>query len=234
MYPEPKEGETISFVPQNQTIIDYLIKFQNYTGDTVRNVFVIDTIDLDIGLSYIQEIGASHEYTTRLVQNSENPRQGILIWTFENINLPPKDWDYTEMDPDFGFMSFKLKMKDNNPIGTEITNSAMIVYDYVLDKYTNEVVAEVSAPVDNTNIDKIIQNGADVFPNPATNSVKVSIEGRGIETVTILTIHGKEIYSENFNGAVEANINITDYTSGMYFIMVTGKDGTYVNKLQKK
>jgi len=65
IFPEPKNGDTITILPNaGQQDVEYLIRFENTTDDTVRQVIVIDTIDLNISLEYIQELGASHPYTT--------------------------------------------------------------------------------------------------------------------------------------------------------------------------
>jgi hypothetical protein len=232
MYPEPAEGDTISFVPQNRPFLDYIIRFENHYPDTLRTVHVIDTIDLNISLSFIQEISASHPYTTKLFQDPKNPEVGIIMWTFENINLPMFDLKYNEQTPNFGYISFKLKMKDN-PIGTLVSNQATVIFDYTEENYTNTVWAEVTDPVVSTDKVYLSDKRLTLYPNPTSDLLKVAVEGNRIESIKVLTVQGEQVLDLQYEDYSEVSVDMSQLASGMYFVLVTGKDGTFVGKVQK-
>lgn len=66
-----------------------------------------------------------------------------------------------------------------------------------------------------------------MFPNPATNQVVLS----GVENsvVTIFNISGSIVYSSTINGL--KNIDISNYSSGIYLVKIAGNTNTSVQKL---
>jgi hypothetical protein len=67
-----------------------------------------------------------------------------------------------------------------------------------------------------------------VFPNPTNNVWNFASKNNVIDSVTIVDISGKTIYSQNVN-AIESTVNATSFSNGLYFATVrSGQNiGTY-------
>ncbi len=110
------------YVPKN-TLIDYVIRFQNTGNDTAFNVVVIDTLSEYLDLSTIQWGASSHEYTYD-VSGQVRP---VLEFSFNNINLP----DSTTDEPNsHGFIKFKVALNSSVPNGALVRNIGYIYFDY--------------------------------------------------------------------------------------------------------
>ncbi len=78
-----------------------------------------------------------------------------------------------------------------------------------------------------------------VHPNPATNalSVQFSSTGESAAIVKIRDISGKVIQTINPGqavGEIQLSLDLTDFTSGIYFVELTNAEGTQIKKFVKK
>ena len=76
-----------------------------------------------------------------------------------------------------------------------------------------------------------------VYPNPATSSINVQIDGFANEVqFDILDINGKLIESKNRNDVSASSIEVIDissYSAGIYILSVKVNDKTYVQRISK-
>ncbi|MDP5170898.1 MAG: T9SS type A sorting domain-containing protein [Bacteroidia bacterium] len=123
-------GEPGFILPSTPTL-DYRIRFQNTGNYPASYVVLRDTLPAHLDLSQYRTLGASHRFRMAVEEDS------IMVFTFANINLP------AEMDDPAGsqgFVAFQLGLYPNLPIGTEITNSAAIYFDFNPPIYTNSTL----------------------------------------------------------------------------------------------
>ena len=74
-----------------------------------------------------------------------------------------------------------------------------------------------------------------IAPNPSRNQIQVSLpEGRAIESVTIMDQLGKEIYHSTINDQVKINVDCSNFSSGVYHVKATSREGIYISKLVKE
>jgi hypothetical protein len=79
------------------------------------------------------------------------------------------------------------------------------------------------------NSDNIIIN-----PNPASETVIIEYhQFRGVEEVRIFDITGKSLFEDKLSGVI-SNIDISSFSSGIYFIKVITQEQVHVQKLIKK
>jgi hypothetical protein len=73
-------------------------------------------------------------------------------------------------------------------------------------------------------------NSVEVFPNPARQvfTVKSALPLTGIEMVSNL---GRTVYLRKFNRTLVERIRTSDFADGVYFLKVTGEQGTVVKKI---
>ena len=73
-----------------------------------------------------------------------------------------------------------------------------------------------------------------VYPNPANNLINVSNNGNiQINTIVLMDINGRTVKSLNFDGVTETQINISDLSTGVYFINIDTSGGNIVRKIIK-
>jgi len=234
IYPEPGYGDSISEMPSTQEFVEFNIHFENENDVPVRTVHVIDTIDLNLSLAHIQELGASHPYTTQVLNDPLNPSKGILIWTFKDIYLEKFDSEGGSENPTFGYISFEMKLKQN-AIGTIFSNQARVIYDYTNDEYlTNRVWGKI---VDETIGIKDIHyedSRLTVYPIPAIDQTSISLED-GFNSIHLMNELGQEVLSLDL-GQMEFNydLNTKDLPSGNYFLLVKNNSNVFVKKILKK
>lgn len=72
-----------------------------------------------------------------------------------------------------------------------------------------------------------------VYPNPATNSFTIVVEGTMIKSITIKTLNGQIIANDNIN-AYWTTKNIENIAAGVYLVEVDTEDGKSVHKLIKQ
>ena len=94
-------------------------------------------------------------------------------------------------------------------------------------------IAQVNGPFDEDKIESIAgdNNLISIYPNPMQEYVKV--EGEGLQSVSIYSITGKEMYRRNTVGRDSETINVSGLPNGVYVISVNTKDGMTSKKLLK-
>lgn len=70
-----------------------------------------------------------------------------------------------------------------------------------------------------------------VFPNPAVNEVKISVDGNNFTAVSIVDLTGKVVYTTTVNGLTETTVNTANFAAGMYTVNVQTAAGIATKKL---
>ena len=72
-----------------------------------------------------------------------------------------------------------------------------------------------------------------VFPNPATNLINVASADALVNGVEIIDLNGRTVKSVKFDGVSEAQVNISELSSGVYMMNVSSDKGTTTKKIVK-
>lgn len=146
------------------SILEYLIRFQNTGNDTAFTVVVRDTLSEYLDVTTIRPGIASHDYQLQFEGNK------VLIFNFQNIHLLDSA---TNDAASHGYISYTIKRRPDLAIGTEIRNKAAIYFDYNTPIVTNETVHILSEPT--AVMDKIAApNPLAITPNPSAGAFQVS------------------------------------------------------------
>ncbi|WP_298308951.1 T9SS type A sorting domain-containing protein [Flavobacterium sp.] len=211
------EGATI-----NPTMIGdyvhYQIRFENTGTFPAQNVVVKDMIDTTkFDISTLQITDTSHSCVTRVT----NPNKVEFI--FENINLP---FDDATND---GYVVFKIKTKPTLTVGSTISNSANIYFDYNFPIVTNTSTSTFQALSNNTfNLDNYIS----LSPNPAKDILNINVQDEvNIKSIAIYNMLGQlvQITTSSIN-----SINISDLKAGNYVIKLYIEKGEISRKFIKE
>ena len=130
-------GETTlgGSIYEDDTIMDYVIHFQNVGTDTAYTVVVRDTLDdAHLDVTTIRGFNASHDMQV------EFEGTNVLVFTFENIYLVDS---LTNGEESQGWVSFNIDLFPGQAVGTEVSNQASIYFDYNEPIITNEVINNI-------------------------------------------------------------------------------------------
>lgn len=219
IYPQPAQGDSVTVFTQNGSQdVEYLIRFENKGTDTVNTVVVIDTIDLNLSLEFIQELGASHPYTTQVINLAPQYGKGILVWTFNNINLPPNPSNSNDFVDNRGHIRFKLRLSTSAPLGSIIPNKAHILYDYDGPNVTNSVfcMLDKATGIDNPTL----LQGIEVYPNPAQNVLNLNLPQQGMYSCAVYNMQGQQCLPSVHITDSNAAINIETLPQGVYIVQI--------------
>lgn len=76
-------------------------------------------------------------------------------------------------------------------------------------------------------------NNFKIYPNPTTDLVNISASTTLINAIEVADINGRTVMSLELNGLSQAEFNISDLQSGMYFLSVKTDIGTGTTKIVK-
>ena len=208
--------------------IYYTIRFQNTGTFLAEKVRITDQIDTALNLTTLRLVAASHDISSFEVRPG-----GLLEIIFNQINLP----DSLSNEPEsHGFVTFAIQRNKHFNINDEVKNMAAIYFDFNEPIFTNEVCFKIpeGIVISTDEISTSKNHKLIVFPNPAGKQFTISIAGKlkGEGMLRVSDTSGKVILSQQVASLSEV---ITVYTDeippGLYFIQVSGKEGTASGKV---
>jgi len=205
-------------ITTNDSILTYLIRFQNTGNGPAHTVIVTDSISSFLDPTTFQMLGTSHNYN-----NIEITSANIIKWTFNNIMLPDSN---TNEPASHGYIRYKIKQKANNPIGTKIKNTAYIYFDFNDPVITNTTLntIDIAASInENKNVLVFF-----IYPNPTNGTISVSSQ-TNLNKVEVLSITGQTLLSEKVNSKTH-QLQLQDFAEGIYFVKVSYADGRSLTK----
>lgn len=212
------------------TDLEYQVRFQNLSNDTITSVIIRDTLSPLLDLATIQPGASSHPYFFEVYGN------GVLKFTFVDLQLPPQNGS-SNTNESVGFVSFKVAQQANNSTDAMIENRAAVYLGYDAQRLTNTVFhtvgdADLTTYVEiSTSTSEVFVPGVavNIYPNPFVESATIELEGISIHngTFEIFDITGRNIQTQRFSGN-QVTVQRADLTSGLYFYQLSG-DGRRIN-----
>lgn len=210
----PKGKGAPGFITPHDSILEYVIHFQNTGNYPATTVVLKDTIDTDLDWTTIQMGYGTHAYTTKI--SADN----VLEITFDNINLADS---FSNPEASMGFVAFTIKQKKGLTDGTKFTNAADIYFDFNYPIHTNTVLNTLSGT---TAMEDITENNLSlkVYPNPTADKLNVEVpaEWKGKElTVRCMDIMGKEVVTKWEANQDKMTLNTAHLSMGWYLLQVS-------------
>ncbi len=186
--------------------LTYTIHFQNTGNAPAINIRVTDTLDSNLDASTFQLLAYSAKNITQIFGND-------VVFNFPNINLPDSA---TSDSASRGYMQYKIKLKDNLPIGTQIHNTANIYFDLNPAIVTNTTVNTISVT---TGIPKVSDELTfQIYPNPAKDYVIIETDAKDIgSAIHITDITGRIVKMLWITGS-KLQVNTNGLAGGVYFV----------------
>lgn len=209
--------------------LEYLIRFQNTGTDTAFTIVIRDTISNFLDITSIQPGSSSHSYTWRIY--GENVQ--AVEFTFSNIMLPDS---FVNEPASNGFIKYRIKQINNNPIGAVINNQAAIYFDFNEPIFTNTTFHEIGEDFIPEDIitsftDKLDNSIESVFVYPNPSSDVISIDTRliiGESQFEIFNIYGQLVHKWQSADPIQTiNLRTLGINSGVYVLQVKSVDGQF-------
>jgi len=157
---------------EENTGIEYMIRFQNTGTDTAFNIVVRDTLSEFLNFNSVRLGASSHPVVLTQEDN-------ILIFNFDDILLVDS---FANEPASNGFVRFHIMQTADNPIGTQIENKAAIYFDFnepVITNTTMHMIGEefVEVVVTSASYLKHPNLNVNVYPNPFVEVATFELEG---------------------------------------------------------
>lgn len=190
----PKGYRDQHFIEEN-TDLEYIIRFQNTGTDTAFRVVIRDTISPWLDVRRLQAGAASHPYELKIYDS------GIVKFIFDDVNLPDST---TNEVASHGFVKLRIAQQPNNPIGTVIHNSAAIYFDFNEPVITNETFHTIGLDIIVGQPEIYIpETEVRIFPNPFRDwtvfEVKSEVDLKQ-STFQLFNAQGQLVREESFTG----------------------------------
>jgi hypothetical protein len=201
------------------TDLEYQIRFQNEKDDTVHTLIIRDTLSPLLNTASIEMGASSHAYEMALYG------QGILKLSIKNAALPPKQFNE---EGSRGFVKFRIKLKKDIPLGSEIFNTAAIYYDFDAPRLTNRTRHVVGKNfIQLTETDASDNISTLVYPNPMGESATIVILGQEIPKADFLLFDamGKLVRREKIVGN-SLDFKRSTLAKGLYFYRILDEKNT--------
>lgn len=123
-------------INQSDSLLRYLVRFQNTGNDTAFNIYILDTLDQHLDISSLFVEAASHPYQVLFTDSTGHH----VKFLFENILLPDSNRNEPESH---GYIQYTIRQPGNLSTGIEIRNTASIYFDFNAPVVTNTVVSTI-------------------------------------------------------------------------------------------
>ncbi|MCW3103201.1 MAG: hypothetical protein JWO09_1641 [Bacteroidetes bacterium] len=215
----PKGTGPQGYIATSDSVLDYVVHFQNTGSYYAQKVVVIDTLDADLDWQSLRPGYADHSYTASLSEG------GVLTLTFDNIHL---DWESNNDMASRGMVTYSIMQKPNLAPGTQIKNSAAIYFDYNAPVFTNQTLNTIQllAGIEEQSI------AADllIYPNPANDVLNVNLASVNAVSVAIYDLQGRMISRERTGNAGVQKLDISNLVKGLYFVVIENAEGQKMTK----
>lgn len=207
------------------TEIEYKIRFQNTGTDTAYKVLIKDLIPATLDVKTLRPGPSSHPYSWSIEENNS------LTFTFNNILLPDST---TNLAASQGFVNFTIAQQEDLAIGTTITNTAAIYFDFNEPIYTNQTLHKVGTlftGVPTSVKDKrLITQQVSVFPNPFDEQTNFRIKDLPAQSVQLqlFDITGKWLRTEQFP-STSFEMSRNGLPAGLYTYQLMLEDGNWAS-----
>lgn len=197
------------------TPLTYTIRFQNTGNFYATDVVLRDTLDADLDQSTLEVLGSSHPMTWHL-------DFGKLAFEFRGIMLPDSN---TNEPASHGWVQYRIQHKSGLPLGTEITNSASIYFDFnapVLTNTTLNTLEELTSVVPGRNT-----MGLKMAPNPFSSTTRFEFDradGAGYRMV-LRDLSGRTVMVQEGITGSSFQLDGSSLPAGMYLATFMGAEG---------
>ncbi len=213
--PNEKTVEPAGTIPEGDSILTYTIHFQNTGTDSTHFIVVVDTLSKSLDPTSVRNVASSSPYSKFSVTGP-----GILTWEFNPLRLVDS---LRNPSGSKGFVTFQVKKKANVPVGTSISNTATIYFDYNSGVVTNTITDTVV--VNPTTAIKLAESSnvsVRAFPNPFTDATNIVVNGLNEKfDFELYDVTGRLVKTIPAIQNKQFQVNRDDLSSGVYLYRIS-------------
>ena len=203
---------------KTDSVLEYLIRFQNTGTDTAFTVVIKDQLDYNLDWSSLTPISASHDYSYFLGDG------GTMEIKFANILLPDSSINYTASN---GYFKYNIKPKRDLNFGTKIFNDASIYFDFNEPVITNLTQIQLVPILVTKEIKSQGTIQLTAIPNPFSESCTIILpdhwKNKNLQ-YHITSSEGKH-HTSHFTKAMDITIQRDELKAGIYFVYLIDDRG---------
>jgi len=223
----PKGTGPEGIITYNDSVLEYMVHFQNTGTAPAENIVVIDTLDANLNWASLRPVYESHNCVVTM------DTHGVVKFTFSDINLPTKASNEVTSN---GMFTYTVKTKTGMPLGTQFKNNASIYFDYNAPVVTNTTVNTLGAPTAVNNVQAEATTFS-VYPNPAGSNFKAVITSDVVNAnaeMRVCDITGKVMIYKQIaiaQGTQTVSVDAAQLSAGVYFISLNEGNKVQTQKL---
>lgn len=204
------------------TQLEYTIEFENDGNAPAQNIHILDTLSGNLDANMFKIVSSTAPVTnTSLYQASGS---NILRFDLPGINLP----DSSHHAQCTGMLIYTIKAKSALPTGTVITNRAGIYFDDNSVVMTNTTQNHVLLP---QGVRPMGQDMLPVYPNPVHDVLTIA-GSSAYQSARLINTMGQVILEKNLTGTTI--MEVSSVANGIYYLVLTGLEGTSTQKIVKE
>ena len=194
--------------------LHYVINFENTGTADAENIVVRDVIDTtQFDVDSLQLLNSSAPVTAKLTGN-------IAEFIFQNVNLHSGG---------HGNILIKIKSKNTLVQGDTVSKKANIYFDYNAPINTN-LENTIFQTLSSTNFEH--DNSISIYPNPTKGNVNINCNNT-IKSVQLYDVQGR-LLQTNLVNENQTVIDISNQSTGIYFLKITSEKGIGVQKIVRE
>ncbi len=224
----PKGYGPTGVITYHDSVLEYMVHFQNTGTWYAQNIIVLDTLDPNLDWTTLKPVYSSHPCRVTVSET------GVASFNFKDIHLDPQGFDDLRSN---GMFTYTIKTRHGLNIGTQIRNCAAIYFDYNKPIYTNKTLNTLGWALTVPDASAgATGNSFTLFPNPANNTFNVTIdnEKEDVYAMRVTDITGKTMISKNITlqtGKQTFSVDAGNLASGVYLVTIAGADKMQTQKL---
>lgn len=206
------------FILTADSVLDYIIHFQNTGTYYAQNIVIKMTLDEDVQVETFIPGYSDDDYTVTIDENRE------VTFTFPDINLP---WQAMGEYLSRGMVAFSIKQNPGLSPGTPIEATADIYFDYNAPITTNTALNTIFEPTSTPELEGDFS--LLVYPNPSNGlfTIKLPVEAGTANQTLVYDMMGRTVFSSS----ATTQLDLSDMENGHYLLLVNTENGTYRQKL---
>jgi uncharacterized repeat protein (TIGR01451 family) len=214
----------IGGITTNDSILDYVVRFQNTGTAEAMNIKILDTLSSKVNINTFEVLACSHSYMVEVLNGN------ILQFKFNDINLPDSN---TNEPLSHGFIAYRIHQKAGNVPGDEIKNTASIYFDFNSPVVTNTTLNTIIIPTavhELSNLTSFL-----VYPTPVNDELNIILKGTVGKKIQIDLINaiGRKVKSthRSINMNETYTIDVSELPVGYYVLKVTNAHDVQTQKI---
>jgi uncharacterized repeat protein (TIGR01451 family) len=214
----PKGTGPTGLISYTDSVLEYMVHFQNTGTWQAENVVVIDTLDDDLNWTSLRPEYMSAPCKVTLQQAGAKK---VATFTFNNINLPTESSNPMGSN---GMLTYTIHIKSGLALGTQFLNHASIYFDYNAPVMTNTTVNTLgTVPSYVSNVSTGNYNSFVIYPNPASQSFNAVINSDETTSanMSLADVTGKILMNKTIavqKGQQTITTDASQLAPGIYFV----------------